>query len=137
MCFHDIQQLLIKREHRIFTRKRIMINMFHKLCILQYNVHKLKNKMMLILLNEKNIKNYNILIIQKSWRFYEEMKMCSLRDIDFILKNNEKKYVFILIIASTAIINITHDTLKTWKSLFYNNNYTTAKRKINWRIYMK
>ena len=40
-----------------------MTNTFHKLRILQYNVYKLKNKMMLILLNEKNIKNYNILII--------------------------------------------------------------------------
>ena len=39
------------------------MNTFHELRILQYNVHKLKNKMMLILLNEKNIKNYDILMI--------------------------------------------------------------------------
>ena len=40
-----------------------MINTFHELRILQYNVYKLKNKIMLTLLNEKNIKNYDILMI--------------------------------------------------------------------------
>ena len=40
-----------------------MTNTFQKLRILQYNVHKLKNEMMIILLHEKKIKNYNILII--------------------------------------------------------------------------
>ena len=43
-----------------------MTNTFQKLRILQYNVSKLKNKIMIILLHEKRIKNYNILIIQKS-----------------------------------------------------------------------
>ena len=37
-----------------------MTNTFYELHILQYNVNKLKNKMILILLNEKNIKNYDI-----------------------------------------------------------------------------
>ena len=43
-----------------------MTNTFQKLRILQYNVHKLKNKIIIILLYEKKIKNYDILIIQKS-----------------------------------------------------------------------
>ena len=43
-----------------------MINTFQKLRILQYNVHKLRSKMMIILLHEKRIKDYDILIIQKS-----------------------------------------------------------------------
>ena len=43
-----------------------MTDISQKLYILQYNVHKLKNKMMIILLHEKKIKNYDILIIQKS-----------------------------------------------------------------------
>ena len=43
-----------------------MTDTFQKLRILQYNVHKLKNKMMITLLHEKRIKNYDILIIQKS-----------------------------------------------------------------------
>ena len=40
-----------------------MTNVFRKLRILQYNVYKSKNKMMIILLHEKRIKNYDILII--------------------------------------------------------------------------
>ena len=43
-----------------------MTDTFQKLRILQYNIHKLKSKMMIILLHEERIKNYNILIIQKS-----------------------------------------------------------------------
>ena len=43
-----------------------MTNTFRKLRILQYNVYKLKSKMMIALLHEKKIKNYDILIIQKS-----------------------------------------------------------------------
>ena len=42
-----------------------MINIFQTLRILQYNVYKLKNKIMIILLHEKRIKNYDILMIQK------------------------------------------------------------------------
>ena len=37
-----------------------------KLRILQYNVHKFKNKIMIALLQEKSIRDYDILIIQKS-----------------------------------------------------------------------
>ena len=42
-----------------------MINTFQKLRILQYNIHKSRNKMITTLLHEKRIKNYDILIIQK------------------------------------------------------------------------
>ena len=40
-----------------------MTDIFQKLRILQYNVHELRNKMMITLLHEKRIKNYYILII--------------------------------------------------------------------------
>ena len=40
-----------------------MINIFQKLRILQYNIDKLKNKMIIILSHEKKIKNYDILMI--------------------------------------------------------------------------
>ena len=55
-----------RNEHHVLTRKRSMTDTSQELRILQYNVHKLRNKMMIILLHEKRIKNYNILIIQKS-----------------------------------------------------------------------
>ena len=43
-----------------------MTKTFQKFRILQYNVYKSKNKMMIILLYEIKIKNYNILMIQES-----------------------------------------------------------------------
>ncbi len=36
-----------------------------KLRILQYNIYKFRNKMMITLLHEKKIKNYDILILQE------------------------------------------------------------------------
>ena len=47
----------------MFAKRKSLINTFQELRILQYNVHKLQNKMMIILLHEKKIKNYDILII--------------------------------------------------------------------------
>ena len=49
----------------MLARKRFITNTFRKLRILQYNVHKSRNKIMIILLHEKKIKNYDILMIQK------------------------------------------------------------------------
>ena len=43
-----------------------MTKTFQKLQILQYNVHKSRNKMMIALLHEMRIKDYNILMIQES-----------------------------------------------------------------------
>ncbi len=39
--------------------------MQNKLYILQYNIYKLKNKIIIALLQKKKIKNYNILVIQE------------------------------------------------------------------------
>ena len=61
---------------------------------MQYNVHKLKNKIIITLLNERNARNYNILIIQKSWRLYEKARTCSFRNIDFVLKDNKERIYF-------------------------------------------
>ena len=71
-----------------------MIDASRELRILQYNVHKSRNKIMIILLYEKRIKNYNILIIQKSWRYHEETQMYNSRNIDFTLKNNDERTYF-------------------------------------------
>jgi hypothetical protein len=43
------------------------INISRKLSILQYNVHKLKNLMMTSFLRDSAIKNFDIIIIRKSW----------------------------------------------------------------------
>ena len=61
---------------------------------MQYNVHKSRNKVMITLLHEMSIKDYDILMIQKSWRHHEGARTYNPRDINFILKNNEKKTCF-------------------------------------------
>ena len=71
-----------------------MTKTFQKFRILQYNVHKSKSKIMIILLHEMRIRNYNILMIQKSWWHHEKTRTYSSRDIDFTLKNNKKKTCF-------------------------------------------
>ena len=90
----DVEWIRFRNEHYVLTKKRFMTDTFQKLRILQYNVHKSKNKMMITLLHEKRIKNYNILMIQKSWRHHEETRTYNSRDIDFILKNNDEKTCF-------------------------------------------
>ena len=42
--------------------KKKITDTLQKLRILQYNIHKLRNKMIIIFLYEKIIKNYNILM---------------------------------------------------------------------------
>ena len=71
-----------------------MTKTLQKFRILQYNVHKSRSKMMIALLHEMRIRNYDILMIQESWRHHEKTRMYSSRDTDFILKNNEKKTCF-------------------------------------------
>ena len=78
----------------MFTKEKSMTNAFQKLRILQYNIYKSKNKMMIILLHEKRIKNYNILMIQKLWQHHEKTRTYNSRDIDFTLKNNNEKTCF-------------------------------------------
>ena len=90
----DGEWIRFKNEHHVFTKKRFMINTFQKLRILQYNVHKSRNKMIIILLHEKRINNYNILIIQKLWQHHEETQTYNSRGINFTLKNNNEKTCF-------------------------------------------
>ena len=71
-----------------------MTNTLQKLRILQYNVHKSRSKMMITLLNEESIRDYDVLMIQKLWRHHKRTRMCSSRDIDFTLENNEKRICF-------------------------------------------
>ncbi len=65
-----------------------------KLWILQYNVHKFRNKMMIMLLHEKKIKNYDILILQEFWWFNDIFKAYCSAIVDFTLKNNEDRICF-------------------------------------------
>ncbi len=65
-----------------------------KLWILQYNVHKFRNKMMIALLHEKKIKNYDILILQELWWFDDIFKAYCLATVNFMLKNNESRICF-------------------------------------------
>ena len=65
-----------------------------KLWILQYNVHKFKEKMMIVLLHEKKIKNYDILILQELWWFDENFRAYCSAIVNFTLKNNESRICF-------------------------------------------
>ncbi len=65
-----------------------------KLQILQYNVHKFRNKMMIALLHEKKIKNYDILILQEFWWFDDIFRAYCSATVNFMLKNNEDKICF-------------------------------------------
>ena len=65
-----------------------------KLWILQYNIHKFREKMIIALLHEKKIKNYDILILQEFWWFDENFKAYCSATVDFTLKNNESKICF-------------------------------------------
>ncbi len=65
-----------------------------KLQILQYNVHKFRNKMMIALLHEKKIKNYDILILQEFWWFDDIFRAYCSVTVNFMLKNNEDKICF-------------------------------------------
>ncbi len=65
-----------------------------KFQILQYNVHKFRNKIMIILLYEKKIKNYDILILQEFWWFDDIFKAYCSATVNFILKNNEDRICF-------------------------------------------
>ncbi len=65
-----------------------------KLWILQYNVHKFRNKMMIALLHEKKIKNYDILILQELWWFDDIFRAYCSATVDFMLKNNEDRICF-------------------------------------------
>ena len=65
-----------------------------ELRILQYNVHKSRSKIMIALLQKKKIRDYDILIIQKSWRFDERAKTYNSCRADFALKNNEERTCF-------------------------------------------
>ncbi len=65
-----------------------------KLWILQYNVHKFRNKIIIMLLHEKKIKNYDILILQEFWWFDDIFKVYCSATVDFMLKNNEDRICF-------------------------------------------
>ena len=82
-----------------------MTNAFQKLCILQYNTYKSKNKIMIILLHEKKIKNYN--------NITKRHKRITCATPTLFKKIMIKKRTFILIIALIITINTTHNVLKS------------------------
>ncbi len=87
-CFTNTQENTKQSEMwtLIFQQK--------KLWILQYNIHKFRNKMIITLLHEKKIKNYDILILQELWWFDDIFKAYCSVTVDFMLKNNEDKICF-------------------------------------------
>ncbi len=50
--------------------------------------------MMIVLLHEKKIKNYDILILQELWWFDKNFKAYCSATVNFMLKNNESKICF-------------------------------------------
>lgn len=66
----------------------------NKLRILQYNVHKSRNKMMIALLQEEKIQEYNILVIQESWQHHVGISAYNSRSANFTLVNNDEKTYF-------------------------------------------
>ncbi len=95
-----------------------------KLWILQYNVHKFRKKMMITLLHEKKIKNYDILILQELWWFDENFRAYCSATVNFTLKNNENKICFY--INKRIDSNIWHST---WH--FKDVNMITLQTLIN------
>ena len=89
-----VKWVWFENKHCVLTKRRFMTKTFQKLWILQYNVHKSRSKIIITLLHEKRIKNYDILMIQKSWRYHEGTKTYNSCDTDFTLKNNGKKTYF-------------------------------------------
>ncbi len=87
-----------------------------KLWILQYNVHKFREKMMIALLHEKKIKNYDILILQELWWFDENFRAYCSATVNFTLKNNENRICF--------YINKRIDS-NIWYSTWYFKNVNT------------
>jgi len=87
-CFADTQENTKQSERLILMFQQ------KKLQILQYNVHKFRNKMMIVLLHEKKIKNYDILILQEFWWFDDIFRAYCLAIVNFMLKNNEDRICF-------------------------------------------
>ncbi len=50
--------------------------------------------MMITLLHEKNLKNYDILILQELWWFDDSFKAYCSAIVNFMLKNNEDRICF-------------------------------------------
>ena len=80
-------------KHTKIIREIVMFQR-NEFRILQYNVHKSRNKVIMTLLNEIKIKNYDILMIQKLWRFNKSFKTYCSTSVDFTLTNNENKIYF-------------------------------------------
>ncbi len=87
-----------------------------KLWILQYNVYKFREKMMIALLHEKKIKNYDILIFQELWWFDENFRAYCSVTVNFMLKNNKNRICF--------YINKRIDS-NIWHSIWYFKDVNT------------
>ncbi len=109
-CFADTQENI--KQFEMWT----LMFQQKKLWILQYNVHKFRNKMMIALLHEKKIKNYDILILQELWWFNDIFKAYCSAMIDFTLKNNKDRICF--------YINKKIDS-NIWYSTWYFKNVDT------------
>lgn len=66
----------------------------NELRILQYNVHKSRSKMIIALLQEKKIRDYDILVIQELWRHHVGAKIYNLGRVGFTLIDNGGRTCF-------------------------------------------
>lgn len=87
-----------------------------ELRILQYNVHKSRNKVMIALLQETSIKDYDILIIQEPWRYNESSKTYCPASAGFTLEDNGGRTCF--------YINKRIDS-NTWHSTWHSKDVGT------------
>jgi len=87
-----------------------------ELRILQYNVHKSRNKVMIALLHEEKIKDYDILVLQEPWRFDDISRAYCPATAGFTLEDNGGRTCF--------YINKRIDS-NTWHSTWHSKDVGT------------
>jgi hypothetical protein len=95
------------------------------LSILQYNVKNSKNEIMIFLLTNSQIRKYDILTIQKSWRNVCVSTSYNSFLIDFHLLYEMKKNVRICFYVNTKL------NVNNWSIDFVSSNMCTLKLNLN------
>ena len=93
---HRCAKSLTNDKHERSKNKEATMSERIELRILQYNVNKSRKNVMISLLQKKNIVNYDVLMIQKSWRDTKNAHAYNSCNIDFTLINNEDKLCFLI-----------------------------------------
>jgi hypothetical protein len=73
-----------------FANNSETTNISRKLFILQYNVHRFKNVMMMFFLRDSTVKKFDIIVVQESWiNVYANITHHFLKDSHFLLYSNQ------------------------------------------------